>query len=113
MLSGLRKQDGEAVAFLILVSTHEEEKQKHHSLEESYVITKEFFLVERVERDKFGIQERWTRRRAETVKVLKNNGSKKAKKESRWKDVTKDVHEAGLHIKERKCSGIRAAEKAR
>ena len=52
VLSGLRKQDGEAVASLILVSTHEEEKQKHHSLEESYVITKEFFLVERVERDK-------------------------------------------------------------
>ena len=45
------KMGGGAVAFLVLVSTTKEEKEKGHSLEESHVVTKGLFLIKRMERD--------------------------------------------------------------
>ena len=50
MSTGLRKQDGEAVAFLVLISPKKEDKEHDLSPEESYVVTKDFFLVETIER---------------------------------------------------------------
>ena len=51
-----------------------------------------------------GKQELWIRRQAETVKSPKEHWTKEGQKKLRWKDVTRDLHEAGLHINERKAS---------
>ena len=48
-----------------------------------------------------GNQELWTRRHAETVEAHREQWAKESQKVSRWKDVTKVFHEAGLHIKEK------------
>ena len=95
MSSERRKQDGEAVAVFVHISTKRRRK-KITVLKKSRVITKEFFLVEKDgKRTQVGHQEWWTRRRTATVKVLQNFGPQKSKKESTWKDVTKVFHEAG------------------
>ena len=84
----LRKQDDEAVAFLVLVST---KKVKYHSPEEGHVDQRVLGRKDG-KRTQVGNHERWTRRR-------QSNGSKRSRK-----DMTTVFSEAGLLIKERKAS---------
>ena len=48
-----------------------------------------------------GNQELWITRQAERVEAHKEQLAKESHKVSRWKDVAKVFHEAGLHIKEK------------
>ena len=100
MSSGLKKQDGKKIAFVVHVTTTKEEKEKDHTAEERHVITKAPILVaERLERKHWlEADDLWQSH------VRKNNGRRKAQKEPRWKDVTNVFHEAGVLIKERKAS---------
>ena len=85
-----RKQDGEPVAFFVLISIKKEEKEKDHCPEESRVITREFFLVERCKENTSGkpgvvnttttgdsqsSQEQWTKKKQKGIEVERRDES--------------------------------------
>ena len=104
MSSGLKHHDGKKIAFVVLVATKKEEMKEEHTVEESHVFTKRAHLGRRK-----GWQGKNTGWKQGPVTTVKNSQGQWTKEpphtpKSRWKDVTKVLHEAGLLIKDRMAS---------
>ena len=75
-----QRQDGEKIAFVVLVATKKEEKKQDRAAEESHVLTEESILVAEMMESKYWQEARTSHDRWQS-KFPRDNGARKAEKD--------------------------------